>query len=168
MVGGVGSNTCILLRILANYQQERMMAKRAVKMDLQSYLSRVHDLPIWSNMLLAKTPILLQQSREVKGLSEITSELMAVSRLELKCPCTQSEWFSMIAFSASHPLISTLCIYHLSVYPTSLCLHTIFLYPSNLAMQCLLSSIHVCSPNCEEKRRHLFPFLELMKERDRK
>lgn len=107
MVGDVGSNTCIPLRILANYQQERVMAKRAVKMDLQSYLSRVHDVPIWSNMLLANTPILLQQSREIKGLSEITSELMAVARLELKCPCTQSEWFSMRASSASHPFIST-------------------------------------------------------------
>lgn len=67
------------------------------------------------------------KSREIKGLSEITSKLMVESRLELKCPDTQPEVFPMIVSFISHSIIY-LPIY-LPIYPTIL--PSIFLYPSN-------------------------------------
>lgn len=60
-------------------------------MDWQSSLFRGQDLPVLPNMLVDNTPILLQPSREVKGLSEITSKFMAESRWDLRCPDPQPE-----------------------------------------------------------------------------
>lgn len=69
-------------------------------------------------MLVGNTSNLLQQSREVKGLSEITSKLMAESRLEIQVsshPAGVVFYNSILYFSFYHIYLSAyLFIYHLS------------------------------------------------------
>lgn len=121
---GVVVSACLPLRILVNHWQGGMVAHRIVIMGLQSSLLRVQDLQIWPNMLLGK-PLFYynNQEREIKGLCEITSKLMAESGLQFKCPDTQPEVFAMLVSSTSHSIISTF----LSTYlPVCLSYHSPF------------------------------------------
>lgn len=105
-------------------------------------------------------PYFMGKSREIKRLSEITSKLMAESRLELKCPDTQPEVFPMIVSFISHSIIQLPI--HLPIFPTIL--PSFFLYPSNhLATYVISPFIHprMCMRLYEDMRRHLFPFLRV-------
>lgn len=114
---------CLSLGILANSPSGEIGANGAAVTDWQSSLFRGQDLPVLPNMLVDNTPILLQLSGEVKGLSEITSKFMAESRRDLRCPDPQPEWSSMIASSTSHSIYHVMSCHisvYLSVHPTIL------------------------------------------------